>query len=83
MTKTVNDEVLEFMRAFIAGGVNQDFKPWANKLYQKLYRGSGEPPAPNFRDLLMEAEDYVREDQKELRQRIADALHANREVPHD
>lgn len=37
-----------------------------------------EPSAPDFRALLFEAEDYVREDQKELRQRIADALHPNR-----
>jgi len=37
MTKTVNDEVLEFLRSFISGGVNQDFKPWARELYQKLY----------------------------------------------
>jgi hypothetical protein len=43
LTKTVNDEVLEFLRAFIAGGVNQDFKPWASELYQKLYRRADEP----------------------------------------
>ncbi len=36
------DDVLEFLRSFIAGGVNQDFKPWANELYQKLYRTSDE-----------------------------------------
>lgn len=47
MTKTVNDEVLEFLRSFIAGGVNQDFKPWASELYQKLYRASDEPTAPS------------------------------------
>jgi len=40
------DEVLEFLRSFISGGVNQDFKPWASELYQKLYRASGDPSPP-------------------------------------
>lgn len=39
----VNDRVLEFLRAFIAGGVNQDFKLWASELYEKLYRAADEP----------------------------------------
>jgi len=39
----VNDEVLEFLRSFISGGVNQDFKPWASELYAKLYGSSVEP----------------------------------------
>lgn len=37
------DEVLEFLRSFIAGGSNQDFKPWASELYEKLYRSTDEP----------------------------------------
>ena len=40
-----NADVLEFLRSFIAGGVNQDFKLWASELYQKLYRASDEPKA--------------------------------------
>jgi hypothetical protein len=52
LTKTVNDEVLEFLRSFIAGGVNQDFKPWARELYQKLYSAAPEPtpPIPTWRE---------------------------------
>ena len=45
-------DVLEFLRAFIAGGVNQDFKPWARDLYAKLYSAADETPAaprdPNY-----------------------------------
>lgn len=44
MTKQM-DDVLEFLRSFIAGGVNQDFKPWANELYQKLYHSPVESRA--------------------------------------
>jgi hypothetical protein len=36
-------DVLEFLRAFIAGGSQQDFKLWAGELYQKLYRVGDEP----------------------------------------
>lgn len=35
-------QLMEFLRSFISGGVNQDFKPWARELYQKLY-GTHEP----------------------------------------
>lgn len=45
MTKDQMDDVLEFLRSFISGGVNQDFKPWASELYQKLYRSGDEPSA--------------------------------------
>jgi hypothetical protein len=38
-------DVLEFLRAFIAGGSLQDFKPWAGELYQKLYRAADETGA--------------------------------------
>lgn len=44
LTKTANDEVLEFLRSYIAGGVNQDFKPWARELYAKLYSARSKPP---------------------------------------
>jgi surfactin synthase thioesterase subunit len=37
--------VLEFLSAFIAGGVNQDFRPWARELYGKLHHNTVEPPA--------------------------------------
>jgi hypothetical protein len=38
-------DVLEFLRSFISGGVNQDFGPWARELYAKLYGSSAEPTA--------------------------------------
>lgn len=44
MTKTMNEDVLEFLRSFLAGGSQQDFKPWASELYQKLYRVDAEKP---------------------------------------
>jgi hypothetical protein len=37
-------QLMEFLRSFISGGVNQDFKPWASELYQKLY--SSHEPIP-------------------------------------
>jgi hypothetical protein len=37
-------DVLDFLRAFIAGGRNQDFRPWARELYAKL-RATDETPA--------------------------------------
>jgi hypothetical protein len=48
-------QLIEFVRSFISGGVNQDFKPWASELYQKLYSshepGVGAPfPYPTDRD---------------------------------
>lgn len=46
MTKTVNEEVLEFFQSFLAGSESQDFRPWAREVYQKLYRASAEPKAP-------------------------------------
>jgi hypothetical protein len=48
-------QLMNFVRSFISGGVNQDFKPWASELYQKLY-SSHEPkvgapfPYPTDRD---------------------------------
>lgn len=36
-------QILEFLRSFISGGVNQDFKPWARELYSKLYSSPSEP----------------------------------------
>lgn len=45
-----NADVLEFLRSFIAGGSQQDFKPWASELYQKLYRASDEASAPHEHD---------------------------------
>jgi hypothetical protein len=48
-------QLMDFVRSFISGGVNQDFKPWASELYQKLY-SSHEPkvgapfPYPTDRD---------------------------------
>lgn len=61
MTKQM-DDVLEFLRSFIAGGSQQDFKPWASELYQKLYRASDEPngkPVPKTE--WQEAMDLLRE----------------------
>jgi len=37
-----DEQLMEFLRAFISGGVNQDFKPWGRELYQRLYRDSAE-----------------------------------------
>jgi len=46
------DDVLEFLRAFISGGSQQDFKLWAGELYQQLYRAAPEPRAaiPTWRE---------------------------------
>jgi hypothetical protein len=46
LTSKPMDDVLEFLRSFISGGVNQDFKPWAGKLYQKLYNTTHETREP-------------------------------------
>lgn len=41
--KSREDQLMEFLRSFISGGSNQDFKPWASELYRKLYSSSDEP----------------------------------------
>ena len=51
MTKQMSD-VLEFLSAFIAGGANQDFKPWARELHAKLYGSSDEPPADTTAEVI-------------------------------
>lgn len=62
MTKTVNEEVLEFLQSFLAGGVNQDFRPWASDLYRKLYRAADEPSPPHILERLAESGNIERKD---------------------
>lgn len=45
-------EVREFLRAFISGGVNQDFKPWARELLGKIPKS--EDVTPGERDMTLE-----------------------------
>ena len=40
---TERERVLEFLRAFVNGGVNQDFRNWAEWLYRDMRAADAEP----------------------------------------